>query len=101
MTSVLPTVLVGLIITGIVAAVGFLVTLRAPGGPTPIDAATKLVWSLYFVIHAVFVLLMSESRDVSPLLSTTALCAGVLMFACAVAALVACLVFERRARSPR
>ena len=101
MASVLPVVLIGLIITGVVAAVGFVVTLKAPGGPTPIDAVAKLVWSAYFVIHAVLVLLMSESREVSPLLSITALCAGVLMFACAVTALVACLVFERRVRSGR
>lgn len=101
MASVVPVVLVGLIITGVVAAVAFAVTLRAPGGPTPIDAITKLVWSLYFAIHAVLVLLLSESREVTPLLSITAYCGGVLMFACAVAALVAFLVFERRVRAIR
>lgn len=101
MASVLPVVLIGLLITGVIAAVGFVLTLRAPGGPTPIDALSKLVWSLYFAIHAVLVLLMSESREVAPLLSITAYCGGVLMFACAVAALVAFLVFERRVRSGR
>jgi len=98
---VVPIVLVGLLITGFIAAVGFTVTLKTPLGPTPIDAVAKLVWSMYFVIHAVLVLLMSESRDISPLLSTTASCAGVLMLVCAVAALLACLVFERRVRSGR
>lgn len=101
MASVVPFVLVGLIITGVLAAVGFVVTLKTPGGPTPIAAVAKLVWSGYFVIHAVFMLLMSESRDVTPLLSTTAFCAGVLMFACAVTALLAYLVFEGRVRSGR
>lgn len=99
MASVVPVIVVGLIITGVLAVVGFVVTLRTPGRPTPIDAAAKLLWSLYLVIHAVLVLLMSESREVSPLLSTTAFCSGVLMFAGAVAALLACLVFERRVRS--
>jgi hypothetical protein len=101
MASVIPVVLVGLLITGVIAAVGFVLTVRAPGGPTPIDALAKLVWSLYFAIHAVLVLLMSESREVTPLLSITAYCGGVLMFACAVAALVAFLAFERRVRSGR
>ena len=101
MASVVPVVLVCLVITGVVAAVGFIVTLKPPGGPTPIDAAAKLVWSLYFVVHSVLVLLMSESREVSPLLSTTAFCAGVLMSVCSTVALLACIVFERHARSGR
>ena len=96
-----PVVLVGLILTGVVAVAGFIVTLKAPGGPTPVDAVAKLVWSGYFAIHAVLVLLLSESREVSPILSIVAFCAGVLMFACTVTALVASLLFERRVRSGR
>jgi hypothetical protein len=101
MASVVPLILVGLFFTGVLAAAGFAVTWSTVGAPTSADAAAKLVWSLYFLIHAVFVLLMSESRDVSPLLSLAALCVGALMFVCAAAALVSCLLLERRARAAR
>ena len=108
MLSVIPILLGALVVTGGIGALWQLWSARpsSPGSgtsaPDPaglrVLALTKLVWAMFLLIHAVLLLLLSESREVPEVFSICASGAGALAFLAAFVALLSAISLERRGR---
>lgn len=102
MASVIPIIIVALLITGGVGALFQFSKLRK--GPESrgdaddhrLRALAQLVWSAFLLVHAVFLLAMSESREVPGGLSVAAAVGGAVTFLGALVSLASCISLERR-----
>ena len=103
MASVIPLIVAALLFTGTIGALLLLWNSRlgSAASRTPgdlrVQAIARLVWALFLLFHAVVLLVMSESREVSQALSICASVGGALTFLAALVALLSCVSLERRA----
>lgn len=106
MASVIPIILGALLITGSIGAIWQLWSARpaprgsaalpADAGAVRVAALAKLAWVLFLLFHSVFLLVLSESREVPEVLSIGASLGGALTFLAALVALLSCISLERR-----
>lgn len=103
MASVIPFIVAALLFTGTIGALFVLAGSRTRPGPSDLPgdlrarAMARLAWATFLLIHAVMLLLMSESREVSRGLSIAASLGGALALLAAVVSLLSCMSLERRA----
>ena len=103
MASVIPFIVAALLFTGAIGSL-FVLSNWRPGsqsssvpGDLRVLATGRLVWATFLLFHAVVLLVMSESREVSRALSIGASLGGALTLLAAVVALLSCVSLERRA----
>lgn len=109
MASVIPIILAVLLLSGIVAALWQLWSARPSAARLPttdegalrIRALTKLGWAMFLLFHGVFLLVLSESREVPQTLSICASAGGALTFLSGFIALLSCISLERQASAKR
>lgn len=102
MPSVIPIVASALLLTGTTGALWRLgnALFGRRSEPAQADlrmqALGQLAWSLFLLLHSIFLLLVSESREVSDLLSICASVGGGLAFLASFVSLAKSIALERR-----
>ena len=103
MASVIPVIIVALLISGGLRALWQFSKLRkdkesaGDAADIRLRALAQLGWSAFLLVHAVFLLAMSESREVPGGVSIAASLGGAVTFLGALASLASCISLERRA----
>lgn len=103
MASVIPIIISALLITGGLGALWQFSRMRSGSGTGAgaedlrIRALAQLGWAAFLLIHAVFLLALSESREVPGGLSIAASIGGAFTFLGALVSLASCISLERRA----
>ena len=110
MASVIPVVVCALLISGTIGSLWQLWSSRPGQGETggAIDdtqsrlrALTKVAWANFLLIHALLLLLLSESREVPQGLSIVASAGGALAFLATLTSMITGIGLERKASAKK